>query len=194
MEELSFFVKTGKLLDSDLSQPSEFVFCSKGLHFCNLNIRHIVPKLDGLRISMAHENCPDVSGMCETFLTSSVSDNQIDIDGFDFISKDRSDTKNKTGGDVILYYRKSVNCKRRYELEVSSIETLWAEIDLSNSKPFLVCTTYRPPSSNSEWIDLFEEELSIAQTTGLELIVMDDFNMDLNAKSEQEMAKSNRII
>ena len=67
VEELSFFDKTDKLLDSDLSQPSEFVFCSKGLHFCNLNIRHIVPKLDELRISMAHENCLDIFGMCETF-------------------------------------------------------------------------------------------------------------------------------
>ena len=67
VEELSFFDITGKLLESDLSQPSEFIFCSKGLHFCNLNIRHIVPKLDELRISMAHENCPDIFGMFETF-------------------------------------------------------------------------------------------------------------------------------
>ena len=128
---------------------------------------------------MAHDSCPDIFGMCETFLTNSVSDNQIAIDGFDLIRKDRSDTQNKSGGGVLLYYRKSVNCKRRYELEVSKIETLWAEISLPNSKPFLVCTVYRPPSSNSEWIDLFEEELSIAQTTGLELIIMGDINIDL---------------
>ena len=128
---------------------------------------------------MAHDNCPDIFGMCETFLTSSVSDNQIAIDGFDLIRKDRSDTQNKSGGGVLLYYRKSVNCKRIYELEVSKIETLWAELSLPNSKPFLVCTVYRPPSSNSEWIDLFEEELSIAQTTGLELITMGDINIDL---------------
>ena len=28
------------------------------------------------------------------------------------------------------------------------------------------------------WIDLFKEELSIAQTTGLEIILMGDFNID----------------
>ena len=169
-----------ELLEAELIQPSEIIFRSKGLHFCNLNIRHIVPQIDDLRISMAHDNCPDIFGMCETFLTSSVSDNQIAIDGFDLIRKDRSDTQNKSGGGVILYYRKSVNCKRRCELEVSNIETLWTEISLPNSKPFLVCTVYRPPCSNSEWIDLFEEELSIAQTTGLELIIMGDINIDLN--------------
>ena len=36
---------------------------------------------------------------------SSFSDNQIAIDGFDIIRNDRSDTQNKTGGGVILYYR-----------------------------------------------------------------------------------------
>ena len=162
-----------------MNQPADIVFHSKGLHFCNLNIRHIVPKVDELRIMMSHVNCPDIFGMCETFLTNSISDDQIAIDDFEFIRKDRSDTQDKTGGGVILYYRQSINCKRKRELEVSNIETLWAEITLPNSKPFLVCTLYRPPDSKSEWIDLFEEELSIAQTTGLELIIMGDFNIDL---------------
>ena len=42
-----------------------------------------------------------------------------------------------------------------------------------------MCTVYRPPSSNSEWIDLLEEELSIAQTSSFELIIMGDINIDL---------------
>ena len=33
----------------------------------------------------------------------------------------------------------------------------------------------------NERIDLYEEELSIAQTSGLELILMGDFNMDLKS-------------
>ena len=149
-------------------------FCSKGLHLCNLNIRHIVPKVDDLRISMAQDNCPDVLGLCETFLSSSVSDNQIALDGFDLIRKDRSDTQTKSGGGIVLYYRQSINCRRMSDIEISNIETLWTEISLPNSKPFLVCTVYRPPHSKSEWIDLFEKELSIAQTTGLEFIIMGD--------------------
>ena len=35
-------------------------FSSKGLHLCNLNIRHIVPKLDELRLTMAINNGPDI--------------------------------------------------------------------------------------------------------------------------------------
>ena len=162
----------------DPSLSNDLIFKSKGLHFCNLNVHHIVPKIDELRISMAHDKCPDIFGMCETFLTASISDDQIAIDDFDILRKDRSDTQNKVGGGVILYTRKSINCRRRHEIETSNIETLWAEITLPNAKPFLICTAYRPPCTNSEWIDLFEEELSIAQTTDLEIILMGDFNFD----------------
>ena len=162
----------------DPSLSNNLIFKSKGLHFCNLNVHHIVPKTDELRISMARDKCPDIFGMCETFLTASISDDQIAIDDFDILRKDRSDTQNKVGGGVILYTRKSINCRCRHEIETSNIETLWAEITLPNAKPFLICTAYRPPCTNSEWIDLFEEELSIAQTTDLEIILMGDFNFD----------------
>ena len=51
-------------------------FSSKGLHLCNLNIRHIIPKLDELRITMAINNGPDIFGLCEAFLGDTVSDGQ----------------------------------------------------------------------------------------------------------------------
>ena len=40
---------------------------------------------------------------------------------------------------------------------------------------FFIYSVYRPPSASSDWI---EEELSNAQTTGLEFILMGDFNID----------------
>ena len=112
--------------------------------------------------------------MCETFLTASISDDQSAIDDFDIVRKDRSDTQNKAGGGVILYTRNSINCKRRHDIEISNIETLWVEITLLNAKPFLIFTVNRPPSASSEWKGLFEEELSIAQITDLEIILMVD--------------------
>ena len=84
--------------------------------------------------------------MCETFLTSSVSDEQLKLEGFDLIQKDRSETQNKAGGGIIVYFRKSINCKHRCENEASNIETLWVEISLPNAKPFFISTVYRPPS------------------------------------------------
>ena len=163
---------------------SNLYFSSKGLHLCNLNIQHILPKLDELRTIMSTDKCPDVLGVCETFLASHVSDGQISIEGYDLIRKDRSDTQDKCarGGGLIFYYRNTLNCKRRPELEISKLETIWVEFPLPNSKPILICTVYRPPSVQSEWTDLFEREISIAQTTGLELILMGDFNIDYKTR------------
>lgn len=156
----------------------DFAFSSKGLHISNLNIRHIIPKIDEIRVLLATDNCPDILGMCETFLRKTNPDSQISICDYDFFRKDRSDTQDKDGGGLILYYRKSLHIKRRADLEISNIETLWVEVTMPNSNPFLMCTVYRPPSAHSEWIDLFEEELSLAQATGLEHILMGDFNID----------------
>ena len=166
-------------LDTE-SQNSNITFMSKGLHFCNLNIRHLTPKLDELQLVMATDNGPDIFGICETFLEYSVPDCQLNIQGFEFMRKDRSDTQDKSGGGLVLYYRNSLNSTRRRELEISNIETLWSEFNLPNTRPFLVCTVYRPPDAKAEWIDSFEKEVSIAQATGLEIIMMGDFNIDYN--------------
>ena len=155
-------------------------FKSKGLHFCNINSCHILPKVDELGIIMENNSSPDVPGVCETFLEPHVSDNQVTIDGCEFIRKDRSDTIAKTGGGLLLYMRDTVKCMRRPEFKISKLETIWAEIELPNAKPFLLCTLYRPPSARNVWMDLFEEELSLTQTSGLEVILMGDFNIDLN--------------
>ena len=56
----------------------------------------------------------------------------------------------------------------RSDLEISSLKTICTDIELSNARPFVVCTAYRPSNALSECIDLFGEEISIAQATGLE--------------------------
>ena len=165
---------------------TELAFSSKGLHVANLNVRHLLSKFDEIGIVLASENGPDILGMCETFLDSSTPDNLISVTNYDFLRKDRSCTINKAGGGVILYYRDSINCRRKTELEISNIETLWSEITFPNSKPFLLCTIYRPPNAPCDWVDLFEAELSVAQTTGFEIILIGDFNINyLNCSNKK---------
>ena len=50
----------------------------------------------------------------------------------------------------------------------------------------MLCTVYRTPSVQNKWTDLFEEELSIAQTSGLEVIFMGDFNMELKVSTHNK--------
>ena len=171
---------------NSLSTQVDLTFTSKGLHIANLNVRHYSPKMDELTLTICTENGPDIIGICETFFDSTVGDSQLSINHFDFLRKDRCETQDKTGGGLLLYFRKSLNCKRRQELKISKIEILWTEVTLTNTKPFLICTLYHPPSATSEWIDLLEEELSVAQTTGLETIIMGDVNIDFQACSNNK--------
>ena len=120
--------------------------------------------------------------MCESFLETHHPDSLISIDSFIFLRKDRSETQRKSGGGLILYFRHSLNLQRRCDLECSNIESLWAEVTLPNSKSFLIC----PPNACSEWIDQFEKEVSVAQTTGLEFSLMGDFNIDMSSCSNNK--------
>ena len=117
--------------------------------------------------------------MCETFLKKNNPDSQLFIEGFNILRKDRSDVQDKSGGGLLLYYKQALQVIRRNDLEISNIESIWAEVILPNSRPFLICTVYCPPNALSNWIDLFEEELSKAHATGLELLLMGDFNIDI---------------
>ena len=42
------------------SYSTELTLEPKGLHFCNLNIQHILSKIDELRIIMTLNNCPEI--------------------------------------------------------------------------------------------------------------------------------------
>ena len=79
----------------------------------------------------------------------------------------------------MLYFKQSLNFKRRLDIENNRISKLYGQISLLNAKPFFICSVYRTPSASSEWIVAFEEELSDAQTTGLEFIIMGDFNINI---------------
>ena len=49
-------------------EHTDFAFSSKGLHVSNLNVRHIVPKIDEIGILLSSENSPHIIGLYETFL------------------------------------------------------------------------------------------------------------------------------
>lgn len=60
---------------------------------------------------------------------------------------------------------------------------MWIEFQPSNSKHFLICSSYRPPSSDSNWFTPFEQSLEQTFLEGKECIVVGDFNIDLNKSS-----------
>ena len=131
------------------------------ISLCNLNLKHLVPKIDELRIVMATEECPDSLALFETFLGPRVSDGQMALDGYIILRKNRAEALNKYRVGLTIYFRESLNVKRRPEIEISNLETTEAEITLPNVKPFLVCSVYvvyiaDPILFQTVWISLMK--------------------------------------
>ena len=88
--------QTSKNIETD--KHTDFTFSSKGLNISNLYVRHIVPKIEEIRILMSNENSPHILGPCETFLCTNNPESQLSICGYNFFRKDRTDTQEKMVG------------------------------------------------------------------------------------------------
>ena len=108
----------------------------------------------------------------ESRLDETVTDNEVYLTGYTIIRKDR----NRQGGGVALYIRSAINYTRRTDLEDEELEFLCTEIRKPKTKPILIGTWYRPPSSSIELFDKFEKILNRIEDTNLETSLIGDLN------------------
>ncbi|MGK2860350.1 MAG: endonuclease/exonuclease/phosphatase family protein [Chitinophagaceae bacterium] len=138
-----------------------------------LNARSIVNKHSELEIYVNDENI-DIIGITETWMTSSISDNEMNIDGYTLLRQDRNDEIKQRGGGVALYIRNNLNFVRRDELYATNFpESIWCSIQCAGENT-LIGVCYRAPdccSVNDEalysLIDMVSKE---------DVIIMGDFN------------------
>ena len=72
--------KNDTVVDKDISKTltyNTFSYSNKGLHVANINIQHILNKLDEIKYHLAHINSSHILGLCETFLTERVQNNAL---------------------------------------------------------------------------------------------------------------------
>ncbi len=117
----------------------------------------------------------DLIAFNETRLDANITNNMINLDGYDVIRKDRS----RNGGGVCIYLRSSINYIVRNDLVPSEIEAVCVEIIKPHSKPFLVTTVYRPPSASSEFFDNFEQLIKAIDNENKEMYILGDLNCDM---------------
>ena len=111
-----------------------------------LNIRGLIDHIDELRVLLA-DNPIDILALNETWLVTSIRDDDVFISGYEIVCRDRyvhgADGKMYVG--VSFYIRSSINFWLRTDLSIDQLENLCIEVRKPNSKPFLVTTWYRPP-------------------------------------------------
>ena len=89
-----------------------FFFQHRGIHIVSLNIRHIKPKVDELKILLSELNQIEILGVCETLLNNSIDGTLLYIENYTFERKDR-DTCNQIEtnieGGVLIYINDKIN-------------------------------------------------------------------------------------
>ena len=146
-------------------------FKRKGLHFIHINIRSLISKLSEIKI-LANNSSAAVIAISETWLDSSVTDAEININGYTVIRADR----NREGGGVCMYIKNNLAFNCRLDLLEENVEALWIDLLLPKTKPIVVGVCYRPPK-DSGFLDRLELIMSRIRSD-CEVMVLGDFNIN----------------
>ena len=113
-------------------------------------VRGLYGKIDEVREILLSYNL-DIFSLSETSISEDFHNAFFDIRGYSFIRRDR-----KSGqGGVELYIRDGIDFARRPDLENDETESLWVEIRLKNTKPFIFGTIYKPLDSSKHLSENF---------------------------------------
>ena len=115
---------------------------SAGLRVAHLNCRSLLSIVDEVSGLIVHESI-DVFAVTETWLDSSIEDNEIFLHSFP-INIVRND-RNRRGGGVTFLLSPRVKFVFRYDLCKGQIESVWIELYPYTRRSVLFCCVYRPP-------------------------------------------------
>ena len=118
-------------------------------------------------------------GSCETFLNSHINDFELSIQGYKFERKDRA---NQSGGGLIVYVNERISYARGFDLE-NTIESIWIQINVINTKPLLINFIYMPPDSRQDWIDIYENQFRSAVNQFPEIFILGVFNIPFTSNN-----------
>lgn len=99
-------VNCGKAFQTSVNLEDLFEDCFKvkGLHFVHLNIRRLMPEVEEVRWML--KNCKlGILCLTETWLDSSITDDEIKVNRYNLIRKDR----NRKGGGICVFIHEDIN-------------------------------------------------------------------------------------
>jgi exonuclease III len=165
--------KTTTLVNQSLSYRIQKC---KGLAIFHINCRSIVNKIDEIDSLISSLNM-DILCVSETWLNENILDEDIRVDGFKIIRKDRP---NRKGGGVAIYIKESIIYKERHDLSsLNDIENIWIEIVTPSSREnVLLSCCYRPPNSMSDYYNKMVDIIEMANNENKEIIILGDMNYD----------------
>ena len=168
---------------ASVSSPFNFSKFSNHLSVVHYNVQSLVPKLDLLTTEL---NEFDILDFTETWLNPSVPTNDLTIDSYKI--SERKDRPGDSHGGVILYVKNNIHYKRRHDLELRGVESIWIELALKH-KHILFGVFYIPPNSEAVVFSAIEDSINLAVDSGVnDIIITGDFNLNMqNVQSARKL-------
>jgi exonuclease III len=142
---------TNSLILNDSSLSKNELETLKGFRIAHLNITSLPKYIDQLRAYLINKPV-DIFTINETRLDESISDEEVNIEGYNLYRKDRC----RSGGGVAIYTRDVLNAREMSQFVPKDIEAVCLEIVKHKTKPILVTCIYRPPNSKADFMDALE--------------------------------------
>ena len=140
-----------------------------------MNIQGLIHKVDEVNI-LLNDNDIDVLCINETWLKSDNDDSEIEIDGYNAYRLDRQNGKIR--GGVLCYVKNTILSKQNDDLYDNDIEGIFIEINLTNTKPILVGSIYRPPDCTVDFLDNLDDIFKKCNNLYDDVYILGDFNLD----------------
>ena len=137
---------------STIDYCSQALSNTKGITLASLNICSLTRKHDEVKILLDNSKI-DLLALNESFLNKSITDSQINIEGYRLWRHDRTLNSGKShGGGIVVYSTldRDIRPIENGSFCTLEIETLLLEMKLTNSRPKIICSIYRPPDANLE--------------------------------------------
>ena len=116
----------------------------------------------------------DIMCVSETWLNDTVTDNTVNIAGYDII---RCDRISNTYGGVAILIRDNLVYKTRDDLKTEkSLEILFIEVQYQFNKTILVACVYRPPTASVAYFNDMVHTIEKAHNTDKHMVILGDMN------------------
>ena len=132
----------------------------------------------------------DMFTVSETWLNGSTSDQELYVPGYSLVRQDRLQKK---GGGSAVYVRDSIPFQPRPDLNETTTENCWIEINRPKAQKLLVCTCYRAPNTSLP-VFIVNVTAALAKLSDdIELIILGDLNVDYGNKQKANLLLKSKL-
>ena len=149
---------------------------SKSLTVIHVNARSLFRHFDNLTF-LASAECPHIIAISETWLDSSITNNEIRLTGYNLFRFNR----NHSGGGVAVYCSDRLLCSLlSYGTFSTGVEFLWVSVRVGYFHPFLTFGCfYRPPVALSQSVHHIHDNVESMMLNNQHILACGDFNIDM---------------